>query len=266
MGNDRICEAQWDADSRSFDRVATLYDRYRPGYPRRLISTLLQITNTPPDGFILEIGSGTGKATLPLARRGFAIHCIEPGEHLAAVAARKLKRFPKVTFEISRFEKSPLPVAKYDLVVSAQAFHWVPKEEGLSRVAKSLKPGGFVALFWNMVPGLTGKLFTEIEIVYDQVVPELKGPENHLDLIKQRERDIDQSGLFEPIVTRQFPWSKRYNIRQYLGLLNTYSDHLRLPEETRQLLFDRLAETIQKHGSTIEKPYFAVLYVARKAM
>ena len=39
---------------------------------------------------MLEIGCATGKATLPLARRGFQITCIELGPDLAVAARRNL--------------------------------------------------------------------------------------------------------------------------------------------------------------------------------
>jgi hypothetical protein len=61
----------WEKRSREFDTVAELYDAYRPDYPGELIESILSTTGIPPGGRILEIGSGTGKATAPFARRGF---------------------------------------------------------------------------------------------------------------------------------------------------------------------------------------------------
>src|SRR5512142_1056964 len=94
----------WRKDSRSFDTVAGLYDRYRPSYPEPLIEEILSTTAIPKHGCILEIGSGTGKATVQFAQRGYSILCIEPGEHLTRVARRKLKAFPKVRFQVTTFE------------------------------------------------------------------------------------------------------------------------------------------------------------------
>ena len=53
-----------------FDEVADLYDRYRPGYPERLATDLLQMANVQPGDRLLEIGCGTGKATVHFARMG----------------------------------------------------------------------------------------------------------------------------------------------------------------------------------------------------
>jgi hypothetical protein len=46
--------------------------------------------------------------------------------------------------------------------------------------------------------------------------------------------------------------------------LNTYSDHLRLPEETRKHLLLSIGKVIEQHGGSVERPYLAVLYVAEK--
>ncbi len=69
----------------TFNNVADLYDEVRPGYPEALIEDALTLSGIPPDGRILEIGCGTGKATLPFARRGYAMLCLELGDKLAAV-------------------------------------------------------------------------------------------------------------------------------------------------------------------------------------
>ena len=94
----------WKRDSQSFDTVAELYEAYRPGYPESLVEQILTTTGIPKRGRILEIGSGTGKATALFAQRGYSILCIEPGKHLARIARQKLVAFRKVKFQITTFE------------------------------------------------------------------------------------------------------------------------------------------------------------------
>ncbi|MBI4785965.1 MAG: class I SAM-dependent methyltransferase [Chloroflexi bacterium] len=258
-----VGEIDWEADSRSFDRVAELYDRFRPGYPEALIETILSTTHIPPNGKILEIGSGTGKATAPFAQRGFSILCLEPGENLAAVAAQKFAGLP-VEFETARFENWNERQSDFDLVISAQAFHWVPKEIAYAKAARALKPGGWLALFWNRYPELQPEIFAELEQVYTERAPELAGtPEPIEETIKRTEAEIVESGCFDDIRVERFPWSARYSTREYLGLLDTYSDHLRLSDETRERLFGGIAQVIETRGGFIDKPYLAVLYLMK---
>jgi SAM-dependent methyltransferase len=255
----------WKKDSQSFDRVAEFYDDFRPTYPPELVEAVIALSGLPPAGKILEVGAGTGKASLLFARRGYSIVCIEPGENLAAIAARNLKTFPGVQFEIIRFEDWPETAGVFDLVLSAQAFHWVPKEIGYAKAARVLKPHGHLALFWNMYPGFEGQLAADLNKIYQEIAPELGSPFTATDEeIQKRVHEIEESGCFGPVTVRRFPWSMRYSTKEYLGLLNTYSDHLRLPEQTRERLFRSISEVVEKLGGSIVRPYVAVLYIAEK--
>src|SRR5215813_9478165 len=59
----------------SFDRVAELYEKARPSYPAQLAQELLDSAQMPEGGSILEIGCGTGKATVLFAPHGHSITC-----------------------------------------------------------------------------------------------------------------------------------------------------------------------------------------------
>ena len=252
-------------DSQSFDTVAGLYDQYRPDYPQELVDSTIALSRLPQGGRILEIGSGTGKATRLFARRGYAIHCIEPGAHLAQVAAHNLQEYPQLSFEISRFEQAQEQSAAFDLVMSAQAFHWVSREIGFPKAARALKPSGSLALFWNIHPGLHGQIATDLDEIYRKITPELESPHAAIQETIQEHRDeITRSACFGPVTIRRFPWSRTYQTREYIGLLNTYSDHLRLQVQTRQRLFEAIAAVIATHGGLIEKEYIAVLFIAQK--
>ena len=70
----------------TFDAAAARYDRVRPEYPGALYDDLVTLAGLTPGDHLLEVGCATGKATRPLARRGYRITCVELGAELAAVA------------------------------------------------------------------------------------------------------------------------------------------------------------------------------------
>src|SRR5919107_280790 len=88
----------------TFDGAALLYDEVRPGYPEDLFDDVVALSRIPSGGRILEIGCGTGQATVPLARRGYRILCVELGENLAAVARRNLAAYPQAEVRVGPFE------------------------------------------------------------------------------------------------------------------------------------------------------------------
>ena len=258
-------KTDWKSHARSFDRVAETYDRCRPSYPPELVEALIERTGLPAGGRILEVGSGTGKATILFARRGYAIHCLEPGANLAAVAARNLEDFPRVSFEETTFEDWPVQAGAYDLLVSAQAFHWTAEETRFSKAAAALKEGGALALFWNYYPPTQGEIYRELDEIYRRFFPDQPGGGVPLDeYIRYWQDQIRCTPFFSGLDTWQHPWSETASTAEYIGLLNTYSDHLTLPEPVQKELFQTVGELIDRHGGRIEKPYMATLFTARK--
>ena len=255
-------DIDWQADGRSFDRVAEIYHTYRPDYPQALVEAILHRSGIPAGGEILEIGSGTGKATLPFARRGYSILCIEPGENLAKVAQDTLRQYSNVRWEIATFQEWQAGQAQFNLIISGQAFHWVPRPAGFVKAAGLLKKSGTLAIFWNMRAESEGPVFEEIAGVYRERAPELEDGKSSEEVILAREQELLACENFDRVEVLRFPWTRRYDTRQYLGLLNTYSDHLRMGEAQRAHLFEGVAEVVERHGGAVVKPYQAVLYLA----
>ena len=150
--------------------------------------------------------------------------------------------------------------------MSAQASHWVSKDTGYAKVARILKTGGHLALFWNLHPDFQGQITDQLDEIYREIAPELDNqPKKSIEeTILERFEDIRASGCFGPVTIRRFPWSRIYQTGKYVGLLNTYSDHLRLSEQTRQRLFEGIVGVIKTHGGSIKQEYVTVLYVAQK--
>src|SRR4051812_40708481 len=126
----------------TFDEAPELYDRVRPDYPAAVFEDLTTLARLRPGSRVLELGCGTGQATVPLATRGFEVVAIEFGAGLADVASRNLAAFPGVDIVNAAFEEWPLPPASFDAVVAATSFHWLDAEVRLAKVADALRSGG----------------------------------------------------------------------------------------------------------------------------
>ena len=251
--------------ARSFDRVALDYERYRPSYPAGVVERILARTHLPGHARILEVGSGTGKATELFVARGYSVTCIEPGKNLAAVAAEKFVGRP-VKIATAAFEDWNGEDEAFDLVVSAQAWHWINPQVGYVRAARALNAHGSLALLWNMYPNQSSPITSEFDEVYRRTAPQMsKKIDDTETVIHNRIEEILNSGYFRPVEVHRFHWTKRYTAAEHIGLLGTYSDHLALPEKNRQRLFEALAEVIERHGGSFERQYLTTLFVAFKA-
>src|SRR3954471_8259512 len=109
----------------TFDEAPELYDRVRPDYPEEVFEDLTTLAGLRQGSRVLELGCGTGQATVPLARRGFEVVAVELGAGLAEVARRNLVSFADVEIVNEAFEDWPLPAVPFDAVVAATSFHWL---------------------------------------------------------------------------------------------------------------------------------------------
>lgn len=145
--DDRPDESRRARLSRTFDEDAELYDRARPGYPPALYDDLTRLAGIGAGRRVLEIGCGTGQATVPLALLGCRITAVEAGPRTAAVARRNLSRFAaQVDVVPVEFESGPLPDELFDVVLAATAFHWIDPAVRVHRAADALRSGGALAV------------------------------------------------------------------------------------------------------------------------
>jgi SAM-dependent methyltransferase len=139
---------------------------------------------------------------LPFARRGYRILCVEIGESLATVARRNLSPYPQVEVCVGSFEDHPVEERAFDLVVSATAFHWLDPSIAYPKCARTLRPGGAIALFWNthVHSEASGGFFKEAQEIYRCEAPEFTEEDWRLpryEEIPDRATGIEGTGLFE---------------------------------------------------------------------
>jgi SAM-dependent methyltransferase len=249
-----------------FDEAAELYDRARPGYPMALFDDLAEATGIGPGSRVLEIGPGTGQATVPMAERGWRIVAVELGADLAAVARRNLARFPEVDVVTAAFEEWPLPGEPFDLVLVATAFHWIDPAVRVAKVADALRPGGSLAtITTHHVAGGDESFFAETQACYERWDPDtpiglsLKPAAG----IPQNDYELGQSARFGPSVFRRYEWDHSYTTAGYLELLLTYSGHRALDPVARANLLDCIARLIDTgYGGQVTKRYLTELQIA----
>jgi SAM-dependent methyltransferase len=215
----------------SFGSAADAYDSFRPRYPQPLIDALVHGQCMS----VLDVGAGTGIASIQLAEAGAQVLAVEPDARMAAVARAK-----GVHLEESTFEDWQPEGRTFDLVVFAQSFHWVKPCAALEKVSQILAAGGRLALIWNrIVPVSPSQL--DLDTIYA----------DYLDTSDKPEPEPRANAVFEMIrqagfsVERQlFPQRIHYSADAWLNMVFTYSNHLTLEPRDRIELRERLAARI----------------------
>ena len=247
-----------------FDEVAESYDRARPSYPDALIDDLIQMAAVSSQSRILEVGAGTGQATRSFARRGLCLVCLEPGVRLAAIARGNLSVFPRVSLINTSFESWSVEPDAFDLVVSAQAFHWVEPEVRFAKAHAALKRGGALAILTNVPSRGQSELDRDIDACYERFAP------SHQSMGAQRRTQLEPQfgscGLFQVLPVREYLWASSYSSGEYVELIRTYSDHHLLPEIEREALFEGIRQVIESRGGRLGLQYESRLLVGKRAV
>jgi SAM-dependent methyltransferase len=266
---------------RTFDAVAEDYQGARPEYPDALYESVLALTGVAADADSLcEVGSASGKATLPLARRGFAITCVELGAALADEARRNLAGFERVQVVNADFESwTPGQSAGsvrddgfggFGLLFAATAWHWIDPEVRYRKAWSLLRPGGHLA-FWDavhVVPESGGDpFFAQIQDVYDEIGSGM--PADWVSptpaTLPDRKAEIEASGLFADVAVRRFDWEIRYSADEYIRLLETFSSNLSMAPWQRDRLYGEIRRRLAlRPDGLLRRHWGSVLNVARR--
>jgi SAM-dependent methyltransferase len=228
--------------SLSFGSVAERYDRARPSYPDELVDRLLSDGVTE----VLDIGCGTGKASRMFAARGRDVLGVEADERMADYA-----RSHGIDVEISSFEAWDPGGRTFDLVVCAQAWHWVDPAQGVPKLAEVLRPQARFAAFWNTKE--PDELNDEIGSLYERLAPEIwaEREREHRDYADE----LEASEALNAVESWSFDYTRTYTRDEWLDLIGTYSDHIMLPDDRREELLSAVGAVIDENGGVRNVPY-----------
>jgi SAM-dependent methyltransferase len=229
-----------------FDLAAEDYQRTRPVCPQRLFDDLIELAGLTAGDRLLEIGCGTGQATVPLAERGLAVIAVELGPELAAIARRRLTGFPAAEVVTCSFEDWQAPDAVFGAVVAVNCLHWIDPRARYAKPHRLLRTGGAMVVAgckWAR-PADAGRFWTDVQADYRAVgfagdpppPPEQIGPWHF---------PREARSLFREVASLRYPFEVLYSAEDYLGNLATQSG-------TRALGQARSAEFLARVRSRLE--------------
>jgi SAM-dependent methyltransferase len=254
----------------TFNSAARDYQDARPDYPPELYGDLVTRAGLAPGARLLEVGCGPGKATLPLAQRGFRITAVELGADLAAAARENLAGYPTVEVINANFELwQPAPGVAFDLVYAATAWHWIDPAVGYQRAWDRLRPGGHLAIWsaTHVSPEGGDPFFEDLQDVYDEIN---EGMPPGARMLRPAElpsagAEIEATGLFENASARWFDWEISYTADGYIRLLDTFSGHITMAGWQRDRLYGEIRRRLAlRPDGRLRRHWGVVLDIARR--
>ena len=234
------------ARAASFGAVADAYERSRPEYPEDAVRWLAG--DAPAD--VVDLGAGTGKLTRGLVALGHRVTAVEP---LPEMLEQLRRAVPEAVALSGGAEAIPRPDATADVVVCAQAFHWFDQPVALREIARVLRPGGSVALVWNVRD--------ETEAWVGELSDAMVG---RTGIDRGAVEPIDVSGLYGPVEHAAFSHVQDVGREALRELVLSRSFCAVLSEDERAPVLERVDALFDEHShdGVLRLPYLAECYRA----
>jgi protein-L-isoaspartate O-methyltransferase len=254
----------------SFDVFAKNYHSVRPGYSTQLYADIKELCGLDSASRLLEVGAGSGIATMELAKFGGKIVAIEPGSHLAAIAKEQTKEYTNVEVREETFEDFQSP-NRFDAILAFTSFHWIKSEDKYQRMFNLLNDTGNLVLAWNYFFQVDSPVTTEVNRVYHELLSGVYPGQKDVHKVNEavfstmtlREQRVIQNSLFYPAFMRKYLVEYSYNAETYSEFLNTFPKVIAVKEEQRVRFLQRISEVVAKHGK-ISIPVLTSLIICKK--
>lgn len=243
----------------SFGTDPERYDRARPSYPDAMVAAVVAAA---PGPHVLDVGTGTGIAARQFRAAGCRVLGVEVDPRMAAWARRR-----GVDVEVAAFEDWDPAGRVFDAVVAGQAWHWVDPVAGAARAARVLRPGGVLAVFWNVArpPADLAESFAE---VYRRVLPDslMTRPAGDSSPFTTRAVDgIRRSGAFTEPEEGRFDWERTYTRDGFLDEVPTSGAHTLLPPAKLDEVLTGLGAAVDAAGGGFVMAYTTVVVTAARS-
>lgn len=250
-----------------YSPAAQSYGLARPPYPIEVIQQVTELAKLTDRSALLEIGCGPGTATIDFASLVGSIDCLEPNPDFYHLAQANCVAHRNLCFYNQAFEEWP-SAQKFDAILAASSFHWIPAHLGYPKAASLLKENGSLILLWNKELQPNWEVYQQLAPIYQQFAPHLDRYEDRAteaDVLQQLGQIAIDSGYFDHLVGGEVRVAVTYGVDRYLTLLNTYSPYLKLDAEIKAALFAGLAEVINGDlGGSINLQHTSAFHVTRR--
>lgn len=250
----------------TFNTVYEKYDKWRPTYVQDLYKDIFTYKEINSLSKVVEVGIGTGQATLPILKTGCSLTAVEYGDQLSKYSKEKFQDYKNFDVVNAKFEDFKCPEASLDMIYSASAFHWIPEEIGYPKVFNLLKSGGIFARFANHPYKDKGRIgmHEALQSIYKVYMPGSLESKEYSEEQAHHRADIARKYGFIDIEHHLYQRTRTFTSDDYILLLGTYSDHIAIEEERRKQFFSEIKQAIDDLGGLISIYDTIDLQLARK--
>lgn len=246
-----------------FDRIAGIYQRFRPDYPPQLLAALRElILGSGPaadEVLVVDVGAGTGIATRVLRQAlgpGPRLLGVEPSARMRAEAVAHTPPALAIEYAEGLAERLPCGHRSVRAVVAAQSAHWFERPRFYAECRRVLEPGGVVALLYNNRDWRGHPLLEAYEAYLEAHSPGYTRGYRAFPFA----RELSEAGFDVPDPTR-VAWRRAMTREQFVGmsLSSTKTDAV-VQRKGRATVEEELAGLVARFAGA--RPVFEIPYVS----
>lgn len=196
-----------------FSGHAKEYSIFRPSYPQSLYTWL--IDQAEEKNLAWDCACGNGQVAADLAKSFAKVVATDISREQLA---NRVSTADNIEYLCAPAEDSPLAPNSVDLIVVAQAFHWIEQQAFFREVESVLKPGGVLAV-WSYAFCLENPV---TNCVNNFAKSTLKECWNEQSLMVWNNY-LGVKFPYSRVASPQFRLEKYFTKEQYLGYLSTWS-------------------------------------------
>jgi SAM-dependent methyltransferase len=254
---------QYRQAAESFGSDAERYDRARPSYPDAMVEAIVAASPGPD---VLDVGCGSGISARQFQAAGCRVLGVDVDARMAEFARRG-----GLDVEVAAFEAWDPAGRVFDAVVSGQTWHWIDPVAGAAKAAEVLRPGGRLALFWNVFQP-SPDVAEAFSAVHRRVMP---GPladlwarpalDGYSVLFTKAADGIRRVGAFSDPQQWRFDWERSYTREEWLDQLPTHGGYARLPPAQLEELLAGIGGAVDAIGASFTMHYTTVVVAVARA-
>ncbi len=219
---------------RGFASAADAYDRGRPGYAPQALALVRRELGLSGASRLLDLAAGTGQLSRLLVATVGSLVAVEPSAEMRRVLR---ERVPQAQVLDGEAQRLPLADCSVDAIVIGEAFHWFCGAAAVSELARVLRPGGGLALLWNVLLAFDPPWDAELRaIVARHRAAALSDERRYSSGIWRRA--LHDSDDFEPLARGCAEHEQRLDREGLVAQIASWSYVASLPEPDRRALLD----------------------------
>ena len=225
----------------NFGALSKEYKVARRGYPDEVFKYLKSfVAKDIP--ITLDVGCGTGIATLQLKNHGFDVIGVDKDADMIRIAQQN---DPSINYVVASADKLPFATNRFDIITAFTSLHWFDDPASMTEIGRVLKDGGF--FFAALKENRSDARSSAFQKEYQQILKKYCG-ENYNSARDYHPKKLFSDSGFVEINEQSFDVDEHYSVEESLVLIRSLSFWNSVSESEKENMLNDLRAVFERYA------------------